>query len=712
MSPGRKQSPVYIGKGILGASRAHFKQKYGHGPFAKENSAKGKGRAGFAKGAREYDFGSDTSPEHNHQISINTGVRRAEQYNNQGAETSQGLVPYRRDNPNVNIQENRIVKRQGGQLQSHGGKRGGGELSNYFHNFLGDSPGYGDIATSIFTGNYPRAGIQSLHKLGNWALEKYQNRSPVAAQTPSNNQQMEQYEPSQVDSAQGSQGMDQGQEGVAPARAGSGPGMGTIGAGGINAPNIYEATVPEGTPFQRTYTKSYRFLLPACQPRIYRTANNTFGAGVANTPTATGGQSTFVKIESSAFIPMAQMFMYMDQYEYTEICAHMNALHIEGIESTVHLLGVRAPYTTGSSSIEVANANLQLPVCDWTPVAHAYPVVGGGPIAPDTYQATDADRNINDIYRKVCGSSNVHFGQAVRPNEDYGNFGNVSARYSTRRYAHRAWIQQFEPTVTTGGTPAQGYPSGFHHSWPNLMQFCEKMVNGSNHLGMAFKKEYKVDKEFWRRTTNFHAYPGYNQSDNDSPVYPSTRGAVDDSAINVLQGGPKEKVVNRKTYGWQTRLEDTTITTDAGEELTIVNTQYDQEGVPPYRNALVHGPLEMSACGAHDKQYPFIIGLYNIRNITTDSLNDVSTGSLNDIVDLNLEFILDMTMHCTGYFYCPMYWNPTVAPTPFVNQRRLIRTGLFARTMVGGSDGITKNLQPSINIQPQTQGNDQSTGPY
>nr|QTE04033.1 MAG: hypothetical protein [Dendrocopos leucotos parvoviridae sp.] len=662
------RSHRYIGSELLGV-----RSKYGY----ERNSS---------TGVRISEVNSDDEGEQNNQIAINTGIRRQEQYNTSGQGTSTGLVPY--NSGKANILENRVLKRGHGDIVPSNNKRQNtrGELANYFSNFVSSPPSTGQIAGSLFQGNYLRAGLQTAHKVGHWALNKYQNRE-VAQVQPTQRDEVDSGA-NNTNNMVDNTPMEQEAGGASTARAGTGPGMGSIGQAGMNAAPVYLPNKSEGTPFKHVYAKSYRFAMPACQTGVRVVDTN---AAAPNNPgpdqdnNLYANQEAFIRIGSSAYIPMNMIAMYMDPYEYSQIYGQMTKFTIHGIGAQVTALGARAPYSTASSAIEVANANLQLPVMDITPIARAYPVNGGLGDNPDMIVAASRP-GWNDLLSKIVGSSMSADGFArLTPADTSANLNNVSARMETRRWSNRAWIGLSQP-MTTDGTAANTVAAdGFHHSWPNILDYIEHMINGSNHLGVAFQKSYEVNSCFYKRTHFSHVLPTRNGNDQETP-HPiddatGTTSFLRDTSqagLAVNTGGKRTATTNndvgQEGSYWKAADNEGTNLLKGPNATGFTRRARPQVGVPNYNFAEVHGPYDISEMGPR-QQYPFIFALYNIRNFTTDTATDTSTGSLNDVVDVNFEFILDMEMEASGYFITPMYYNPTVYPTPvFMKPRKIWKT--------------------------------------
>lgn len=473
-------------------------------------------------------------------------------------------------------------------------------------------------------------------------------------------------------------------------RSGSGPGMGNMGLGGINAPSIYSGKIPSGTPWKHTFQQSYNFLLPACKSRVFYVRNTSAGED-PSVRAHTSVQDFYIKIGSSAYIPMHMMWMYLDPSQYHSIYSRHNKFHIHKIGAKIHAFGVRAPYTTGQSNIEVANANLQATLQDITPIAYHYPVGTGGATRPDclpnnTSVPSIANNSLLDLYNKIRGEAFAADGHEPGAFFDNHQFNNVSARFETRRWENRAWLCLPEPSAHRLQAVNNVYlwPDGYHHSWPNINQFVEKTVNGSNHLGLMFQKMHEVNKTIWTRETPAHYWPD-NQNggqSNENATRQDGSNAVGNANSKINSGIQKFQQHGSPQY--------TNSSNENGQPINDIaeaNWAFpgNQMGLPAFFLANVNGMMGVSEMG-EQPQYPFVICMKNIRNITTDVATDVSTGSPeNDVVDLNFEFVLEMAMEASGIDNMPVYWNPTLHPTPNWNKKKQIWRTTRANEMLTGS---------------------------
>lgn len=547
-----------------------------------------------------------------------------------------------------------------------------------------------DVGTDLISGNYISAGVKGYNAInsgikrfsGNkeketedW-WEEFDNtdfdqyNSQFSGTLPSESASMGGPNQQAADSLAG-MGVPAGAQQM-NARAGSGPGMGNIGVGGGAAQPVYVGNIPNGTLMRREYYKSYRFVTPTCLSRLY-SVSETFAGGGGLIGTIWDQIDTrvyFLKLASSMYIPMEYLFCYMDPREYYEIYTLMNYFKVLKIGAKVHTFGARAPYTTGASSIEVANANLQAVVHDMTSLAKHYPITIGAATKPDEALQI-GDRALSDTYGKMTGSTFARDGQTNPVGVlDTSTFSGVSARFEPRRWTARAWICMQEPLARLFATQTN-FMNGYHNSWPNYMNFIEHSINASNHLGLAFQKSYSPHQLFWERTTRKHRVVTNNNGATNGEV-PGTEPL---DRVHAHTDGYTQKQTDSNTtlyYG-----SDRPLYSGTGGALPDISTQNfgDQLGIPEFRQATINSPH-----GIHDydekPQYPFIIAIHNIRNITTDMSNDTSTGSAaNEIVDINLELCIEFSMITEQYIDFPVYYNPTIRPTAkWFKKKKILRT--------------------------------------
>lgn len=393
-------------------------------------------------------------------------------------------------------------------------------------------------------------------------------------------------------------------------RAGSGPGMGASGISAAAAPSIFTSKQIPGTTFQREYCTTTRWILPAC-----KTAKRTkIISDPTSDITADGYAEIQTRVGGSAQIPWDRIAMYLSPYEYYEIRKNYISFFIKDISATVTSLGTRAPYSTNTSNIEVANSNLQSLIMDYYGINEHY--------------RTLVQDDINPILDKIRGDVDIKGGGETEKNTDFTTtYTNISSRLETRVYNKRLVLCQGLPLIKSGANSAT-LDSGYVHSNINLLQHCHKMINASNHLGISFTHDFEVNKEFYRQDQC-----GTEAGDVQHVEIPSYDNHYDKTiGADILNNEPK---ANNMRRGW----------------------------IPPnYYKASV---MEISTKGTTLQMPTFAFGHYLLRNITTDLDTDVSTEAYNSIVDLNHEFILEMRLTAIITVNMPMYYNPSIAPDTY-----------------------------------------------
>lgn len=446
-----------------------------------------------------------------------------------------------------------------------------------------------------------------------------------------------------ADSGMGDMGGDDAMEvggggGGAVARSGSGPGMGAIGLAGISAPTIFRPELKSGTPFHRVYTTNTRWVLPACLTAY----TQTIDTAPTSTTQYNGLGINAYTIGSSAYINLLEANYYMDRYDFTEIERCMAQFYVHDVEACVTALGVRAPYGTASSDIEVANSNLQVPIMELDSLQKEY-----------TCQPTNDGDVETKIYGTEPSTSTGPYAAITRTT----TFSNISSRIETRRWASRCNVIQQVPLKLVGAdvTP----PPGFYHSYPNILNHVTKMINGSNHLGLAFEKKAKIDSLWWDRTDM-----------SGGAGLPNTSASASASgAGGTVTHEQKDSV-------------DQGVNSVTSEALSLMHGLYTTN---------VYGPMKRNDNHPRNAN-ALIFALYNIRNLTTDTATDISTIAYNNIVDFNFEFMLTMKLTASGNYTIPMYWNPTVVPTPNWHDPKWLR-GTTDVTKVVVRDSRSGNVQ-------------------
>nr|QTE03823.1 MAG: VP [Motacilla cinerea parvoviridae sp.] len=394
-----------------------------------------------------------------------------------------------------------------------------------------------------------------------------------------------------------------------------GPGGASTGGGsmGTDVGNLFKGTLPSGTSFKRTYNKAYRFMIPASLTAWSTQKVNS------------NLDYSLYKIGSSAYFPLTQTMFYMSPREFYEIVDHMGSFHIDEVNATVHTKGVRAPFTTQSSSIEVANTNLHIPVQDISPLIDHYPItstlgddeLGAILRGEELFNAKAAVLNINALPWST-------------------EFTNIPAYAETRMYRNRAIVRQ--PLPIEGGQ----YPVGYWTpSWPQTQLFVKKEILGTNYLAPAFKFHCKGGT-IWKRTAYKMPYrSSYN--DGSSQTVPGVDLFNDDSLIaldaNVTQG-------NRIIGGTQ-------------------DVRAAQLGLQNWARQGIWGQMQPGETPPSPKG--LIIAMYNIRNFQNDVVTDTTSApnGANSIINCTLEIVLECVMHATGTYIAPIYYGlSSLKPMP------------------------------------------------
>lgn len=399
-------------------------------------------------------------------------------------------------------------------------------------------------------------------------------------------------------------------------RSGSGPGMGAMGAAGITAPTLFTPHRIAGTPFEREYVKNTRWVLPACltsyesslitAPTVVTPANPLQFDGL--------GRETWT-LGSSAYIPMEKIWLYFDQYEWYEVVRNFQEYYIDTVECSITALGVRAPYTTATSNIEVANSNLQAPIIELD--------------FSDKYRQDGSDNN--SLRLKIAGDQTITEYSVFPVTPRTTVFTNISARTETRVFKNRI---QLKVDIPLANHPVSNLPiSGpWSDANPNYLEATKKMINGSNHLGLAFEKKYDINSTIWKRTAQTQAFIAANSKNSDAQSTYQQKDSVD------IGGSITEESIMQQysTERWD------------GPDSSIYGYMARDNNTPKVKPHLA-------------------FAMYNIRNITTDLVEDISTVAYNNIVDLNFEFLLTTRCRARGIYNCPLYYNLTSNPNTDFN---------------------------------------------
>nr|QTE03787.1 MAG: structural protein [Emberiza spodocephala parvoviridae sp.] len=407
-------------------------------------------------------------------------------------------------------------------------------------------------------------------------------------------------------SSQVSSSMDMDQSGgdaMKSMRAGSGPGMGSSGAAAISAPSTINCPKDHGIPFKHTFHKSYRWVVPAC----LTTQTDQLHATTGNLQ---GYSGRYIKIGSSVAFDMAQVFQYLSPGEYLYFCTNASKFIAKSGNLDVYTLGVRAPYSTNTSNIEVANANLQAQIMDLTPIQHDFPVQN---LADDNY------------VEKITGNQHTN----VTPGETSAKFENISARLETRVLRQRAVVADYMTVNTTGvqDTPWAISLRNAPMSDFSVLPYIRKSINGSNMLGHAFN--HKVE---------FNGLQNYMVGDE------RTRLTIEGDGSGTIP-------LARTLQHAEVQIPQNPMSQPGGNSV-----HHKPAGFLEYEYATMIGYNHKERMENPKERYA-IYAIYNIRNIMNDLENDTGNEAYNSIVDLNWEIITTFSGTFEGEIYTPMYYG-------------------------------------------------------
>nr|QTE04119.1 MAG: capsid protein [Emberiza tristrami parvoviridae sp.] len=416
---------------------------------------------------------------------------------------------------------------------------------------------------------------------------------------------------------------------VGGTKAGSGPGMGSAGMGALGAPSTIDCPRQAGTPFKTTLHQSYRFMVPACLTTQQIISISTTGA--VGSAAAKSLWAHRYKIGSSLAINMDNIYQYMDASTYTKLIGQTTSVGVEGAKLEVWSLGVRAPYSTNTSNIEVANANLQAQIMDLSPIQHDYPLVY-------------SDTQVDDTKSKMIGNTYQH----TTTTSASSTFTNISARMETRAIRQRCIIDDYYYAFGPASDPLFN-EFDVRPSDPNICQYIRKSVNGSNLLGKAFEHHYNI-------SGILHSAHGTQRQTPQNAGNNLTASQSDNNATGILQ------------YNLPLDANDKPSTNNDS------NAGYDfQQGTVEYTLATLRGLLKHNHKFHNGDERHFIAAMYNIRNVVNDVEADTGTTAYNSIVDMNWEIILNFSLNVNGMWLTPLYYNVINSETGFRNRRLLIR---------------------------------------
>nr|QVW56798.1 MAG: capsid protein VP [Ficedula mugimaki parvoviridae sp.] len=413
-------------------------------------------------------------------------------------------------------------------------------------------------------------------------------------------------------------------------KAGSGPGMGSAGSMALGTPSTINVPKMSGIPFKHTLHQQFRFIVPSCltKQRCILTANKT-QSGTAGSKSLWERQ---LYIGSSLGIDMSRIAQYMDANTYMSLSNNCTTWKAGTASLDVISLGVRAPYSTAQSNIEVANANLQANVCDISDFQHDYGI-----------QITD-EIDSGGYIAKLWGGTFQNY-KAIPWTAE---FANISSRFETRVLRQRVIIRDLFWSRDEAANPMSA--SDVQLMDPNYCQYIKKSVNGSNLLGTAFQHK-----------TEFNRTQHINAGTMRQPIPASGRGTTyrsmaDNSGIELITP---------------------TMPIDVNDSPVTQNCTFQgfdgQSGVVAYEYASLFGYLKNDVETPNVKDRYALYSIYNLRNFVNDPITDTGTAAYNSIIDMNWEVILSFSLDISGEYITPMFANVMTAVTGQRNKRNMIR---------------------------------------
>lgn len=412
-------------------------------------------------------------------------------------------------------------------------------------------------------------------------------------------------------------------------KAGAGPGMGSAGSRAIDAPNVIDlgGRVP-GVPFKHSLQQSYRFVIPASLTQHKIT--NVSSVAASDTQGGNSLWSHDIKLGSSVCVDMELLFQYMDPSTLKHLITHTTETNVHNASLEVWSLGVRAPYTTNTSNIEVANANLQAQILDYSPIQEDYAI----------------DFTDDNMLGKTHGNT-----YQITPESSFTTtWSNVSARMETRALRQRAIIRDYFYADGPSSAP-------IFNEWdvkpsePNMNQYILDSKNGSNLLGLAFKHHYNVSGQIASNhgTQRLKPEPLITAEGFDLQA--------DNNVGNIIQYNNPLDANDKPTGGINSN--------DQGFDM--------QQGYTNYAHAKLSGYLLHNKHLHEDTSKRFWIGaIYNIRNIENDVTTDTGGTAYNSIVNLNWEVIFKYELTISGLMLNPIYYNVSYSNTGHRNKRKFI----------------------------------------
>lgn len=368
-------------------------------------------------------------------------------------------------------------------------------------------------------------------------------------------------------------------------RAGSGPGAGSVGAGGsAGLVPIYRGIFQPPNRFQMSFRKEYRFFM--------QTSKSGYWTG---NPTVPGGdQYVHLRIGSVHDIPWDRFAMYVSPREAALLRTQFTKVTVEGVNVEVHSMGVRLPFETNAGVATVANANVQMPLIEMFNIDQYY------------YTNTSGAK-IDAMFNQMIGTT-IYPPNITTEKGEEGNpelsFDNITAMFETREFDNPLHILLPRPARRTNET-SFALALREYHNEPQYTMAITNSANGSNHLGKLFQRQYKPKNGvIFQHCTNQTYTTMVNAEGDEYNVQ------LPDLHRNV--NGPT--LENEEDY------------------ILWWNSEYRRVRVENDLNVNVTDPLGVS------RMPRFPIGMYNLRNAM--SVNQ-------DIVKAQWEFILVCEMNVT-----------------------------------------------------------------
>lgn len=255
------------------------------------------------------------------------------------------------------------------------------------------------------------------------------------------------------------------------ARAGSGPGAGSIGAGGsASIVPIYRGIFQPTNRFNLSYRKEYRYFMQTSKSGYY----------CGNATLANGDEYVHLRLGSVHDIPWDRLAMYVSPREAAMMRTQFTKVTVDGVNVQVHSMGVRLPFETNAGVTTVANANVQMPLVEMFNIDQYY------------YTNTDGTK-INAMFDQLQGTSIYPAEPATTVASDADpstTFTNITAMFETREFDNPLEILLPRPARRTN---ADSFANALreYHNEPQFTMAITNSANGSNHLGKLFEREYK-----------------------------------------------------------------------------------------------------------------------------------------------------------------------------------------------------------------------------